>query len=221
MFCSIFSRKGAKVAKNFYVYFVLTPNTFACFAPWRELIAFVSRRGAEAAENFDVYFVLTPNTFAYFAPWRELIVFSLAEAQRPQGISMYILFSPQTPLRTLRLGESSFGFFSRKGAKVARNFDVGFVVTPNTSACSAPLRDYIFCLSQRRRGRRELRCLFCSYPNTFAYFAPWRELIVFLSRRGAEAARNFNVGFVVTPNTSAPLREFVLQPFRSGQTRLY
>jgi hypothetical protein len=57
VFCSIFSRKGAKVAKNFYVYFVLTPNTFACFAPWRELIVFISRRGAEAAENFNVLFL--------------------------------------------------------------------------------------------------------------------------------------------------------------------
>jgi hypothetical protein len=32
----IFSRKGAKAAKNFKFYFVLTLNTFAYFAPWRE-----------------------------------------------------------------------------------------------------------------------------------------------------------------------------------------
>jgi hypothetical protein len=51
------SRRGAEAAENFDVYFVLTPNTFACFAPWRELIAFVSRRGAEAAENFNVLFL--------------------------------------------------------------------------------------------------------------------------------------------------------------------
>jgi len=46
----VFSRKGAKVAKNFNFYFVLIRNTFAYFAPWRELIVFSSRRSAENAE---------------------------------------------------------------------------------------------------------------------------------------------------------------------------
>jgi hypothetical protein len=31
-----FSRRGAEVAENFFVYDVLTPNTFAGFASWRE-----------------------------------------------------------------------------------------------------------------------------------------------------------------------------------------
>ena len=69
-------------------------------------LLFISRKGAKVAKNFYFNFGSYPNTFAYFAPWRELIVFSLAEAQRPQRTSMFILFSPQTPLRTLRLGES-------------------------------------------------------------------------------------------------------------------
>ena len=74
-----FSRRGAEAAGNFSVYLVLTPNTFACFASWREYIVFISRRGAEAARNFDVCFVLTPNTFAYFASWREILCLSLAK----------------------------------------------------------------------------------------------------------------------------------------------
>ena len=52
-----FSRKGAKIAKNFNVSFVLTPNTFAYFASWRELFVFFSCRGAESAENFNVLFL--------------------------------------------------------------------------------------------------------------------------------------------------------------------
>ena len=104
----------------------------------------ISRRGAGFAENFIFYFALIPNTFAYFAPWRELIVFSLAEALRPQRISMFDLLLPLTPLRTLRLGEKFYVFISRKGAKVAKKLYVYFVLTQNTSACSAPLRDYIY-----------------------------------------------------------------------------
>jgi hypothetical protein len=77
------------------------------------IFVFFSRKGAKTAKNFDVCFVLTPNTFAYFAPWREISFFSLAEAQRPQRNSKFILFLPQTPLRTLRLGEKFYDFFSR------------------------------------------------------------------------------------------------------------
>jgi hypothetical protein len=58
------SRKGAKNAKSFNVAFVITPNTFAYFAPQRDLFVFISRGGAEAAENFNVYFVITTNSFA-------------------------------------------------------------------------------------------------------------------------------------------------------------
>jgi len=50
-------------------------------------------------------FVLTPNTFACFAPWRDFIYFSLAKAPRSPRTSMFELFLPQTPLRTLRPGE--------------------------------------------------------------------------------------------------------------------
>ena len=34
------SRRGAGVAENFFVYFVLIPNTFAYSAPWREILCF-------------------------------------------------------------------------------------------------------------------------------------------------------------------------------------
>ena len=49
-----FSRKGAETAEKFKVYFVFTPNTFACFASWRDLLFFFSRKGAKAAKNFNV-----------------------------------------------------------------------------------------------------------------------------------------------------------------------
>ena len=127
-------------------------------------VMFFSRRGAEPAENFDVYFVLTQNTFAYFAPWREILCFSLAKARRPPRTSCSCLFLSQTTLCILCLGEDLFVFFSRRGAEVAENFDVYFVLIQNTFAYFAPWREiFIFFLSQRRRGRRELHCIFCSY----------------------------------------------------------
>ena len=140
--CSIFSRKGAKAARNFDVSFVLTPNTFACFAPWRDYICFFLSQRRQGRQELRCLFCFTRNTFACSAPLRDYICFflslrrrgrrelqclfcfypkhlcvlcalarvylffSLAEAQRPQRTSMFILFSPQTPLRTLRLGES-------------------------------------------------------------------------------------------------------------------
>jgi hypothetical protein len=98
---------------------------------------------------------------------------------------MFVLFLPETPLRALRLGESIFVFFSRKGAKVAKNFDVCFVL-PETPLRALRLGESIFViffLSLRRRARREFQC-FVLTPNTFAGFAPWREYICFfLSQR--------------------------------------
>ena len=48
----IYSHRGAKNAKNFDVYLVLTPNSFAYFASWRELICFfLSQRRRERREN--------------------------------------------------------------------------------------------------------------------------------------------------------------------------
>jgi len=77
-------------------------------------------------------------------------------------------------------------FFSRKGAKVARNFDVYFVLTPNTAACSASLRDYIcfFSLAEAQGSQRT------SMFNLFLHETPLRTLrlgekfYVFLSSRG-------------------------------------
>jgi hypothetical protein len=63
-----------------------TKNTFADFAPWRELIVFFSRRGAGGAEKTNVCFVLTPDTFAGFAPWRDFIVFFSPRRQGRQEI---------------------------------------------------------------------------------------------------------------------------------------
>ena len=133
-----------------------------------------SRKGARIARNFNVFFVFSPNAFAYFVPRRDFIYFSLAKAPRSPRTSMFLLCLPQTPLRTLRLGESIF-FFSRRGAEAAVSFNVWFVFAPNTFAYFAPWREYIcFFLSQKRRARREFQC-FVLTPNTFACFAPWRE----------------------------------------------
>jgi hypothetical protein len=84
---------------------------------------------------------------------------------------MFVLFSPQTPLRTLRLGESSFGFFLAKAPR-----------SPGTSMLDlllpkTPLRALRLC-----------------------------EIIFFVSRRGAEAAENFDVYFVLTPTPLRTLR---------------
>jgi hypothetical protein len=46
-------------------------------------------------------------------------------------------------------------FFSRKGAKHAKNFYVWFVLIPDTSADSAPLRDYVcFPLAEAQGSQR-------------------------------------------------------------------
>ena len=102
-----FSRKGAKAAKNFFICFVLAPNTSACSASLREFIVFVSRRGAEAAVSFNVWFVFAPNTFAYFAPWRDYICF-FSRRGAGSAENFNVLLLPQTPLRALRLGESKY-----------------------------------------------------------------------------------------------------------------
>jgi len=47
----IYSRKGAKNAKNFDVYLVLTPNSFAYFTSWWDLFVFFSQRRKERREN--------------------------------------------------------------------------------------------------------------------------------------------------------------------------
>ena len=108
------------------------------------ILVFFSRKGARNARNFDVYFVLSSNTSAYPASLRDFIVFSLAEAQRPRRTSMFILFLPQPPLRALRLCEIMLVFFSRQGARNAKNFDVYFVLIPSIFACFAPWRELFF-----------------------------------------------------------------------------
>jgi hypothetical protein len=50
-------------------------------------------------------------------------------------------FLAREPLRTWRLGESLFVFVSRRGAEFAENFDVCFVVIPNSFAGFAPWRE--------------------------------------------------------------------------------
>ena len=45
---------------------------------------------------------------------RDIVFFSLAEAQRPQRTSMFDLFLPKKPLRTLRLGEKYHFFLSQR-----------------------------------------------------------------------------------------------------------
>jgi hypothetical protein len=77
-----------------------------------DLLMLYSRRGAEFAENFKVLFL--PQTPLRTSRLGEILLFfSLAEAQRPQRISMF-LFLPQTPLLTLRPGEILLFLFSQR-----------------------------------------------------------------------------------------------------------
>jgi len=166
-------------------------NTFACFAPWREIL-FFSLAEAQRPQRTSMFILFLPQTplralrpceiLLFFLSQRRrgrqelqclfrtypkhlcvlcvsarlYLFFSLAEAQRPPGTSIFISFLPQIPLRALRLGESLFVFISRRGAKTARNFDVCILLTPNTFACFAPWREFIcFFLSQRHQDRRQ------------------------------------------------------------------
>ena len=82
-------------------------------------------------------------------------MFFLAKAPRSPRTSMFDLFLPQATLRALRLGEILLFYFSRKGAKAAKNFFICFVLAPNTSACSASLREFIVFVSRRGAGSAE------------------------------------------------------------------
>jgi hypothetical protein len=95
----------------------------------------------------------------------------LAEAQGSQRTSLFILLLPQTTLRALRPGENKIVLFSRRGAGSAEKTNVYFVLTKNTSANSAPLRDYIyFFLAKAPRSPRT------SIPILFLYEIPLRTL---------------------------------------------
>ena len=139
-FYIFFSRKGAKIAKNFSVVFVLIPNTFTYFVPRRGLtidslaeaqspqrismfcsypkhlcvlcvltrfyISFLSQRRQDRQELICLICSYPRNLCVLCASARLYLFFSLAEAQRPQRNTKFILFSHKTPLRALRLGES-------------------------------------------------------------------------------------------------------------------
>ena len=67
-------------------------------------------------------------------------------------------------------------YFPRKGAKIAKNIFVWFVLTTNTFAYFAPWRELIVFFS--RKGAKIAKnnyVWFVLTPNTFAGFAPWRE----------------------------------------------
>jgi len=59
---------------------------------------------------------------------------------RKENQKLYFL-TLKKPLRASRPGESLFVFVSRRGAEIAENFDVYFVVNPNSFAGFAPWRD--------------------------------------------------------------------------------
>ena len=141
---------------------------------------------------------------------------------------MFDLFLPQTPLRTLRLCEIIFVFFSRKGAKAAKNFDVYLVLILNTFACFAPWREYIcFYLSQRRQGRRELLCLICSYPKHLCELCASARLYLFFSlAKAPRPPRTSMFIWFLSSNTFAcfaPWREYIyfyLSQRRRGRREL-
>jgi hypothetical protein len=65
------NRRDAGVEENFNVYFVLIRNTFAYFAPWRELIVFslAEARGSQRTSMFNLFLVLRPgeSLFVFFS----------------------------------------------------------------------------------------------------------------------------------------------------------
>jgi hypothetical protein len=130
--------------------FVLTPNTFAGFAAWREFICiFLSQRRRGRGELRCLFCCYSEQLCGLarliypgirYAPSR-LRHYLLSQRREDRQELQFVLCLPQTPLRALRLGESLSVFFSRRGAEIAENFYVYFVVTPNTFACFAPWRE--------------------------------------------------------------------------------
>ena len=90
----------------------------------------------------------------------------------------------QKPFRVLRMAVSSFVFSLAKAPRPPRTSMFDLFLPQNLCVLCVSARLYLFFLSQRRRGRRELRCLICSYPKTSACSASLREFIYFfLSQR--------------------------------------
>ena len=76
-------------------------------------------------------------------------------------------------------------FSSRKGAKTAKNFNVYFVLTPNTSACSASLRDYIcfFSLAEAQGSQRNSKLILFLPETPLRALRLGEKFYVFLSQR--------------------------------------
>ena len=54
-------------------------------------------------------------------------------------------------------------------------------------------KGYRNLLSQRRRGRKELHCLFCSYMKDLCVLCALARNFMFFFRKGDKVAKNFNV----------------------------
>ena len=67
---------------------------------------------------------------------------------------------------------------------------------------------YLFFLSQRRRGRKELRCLICCYPNTAACSASLRDYVCFFSLVKARRTPRTSLFVLLLPKK--PLRTWRL-----------
>jgi hypothetical protein len=90
-FNDCFSRRGAETAKNFNVAFVLTLNTFACFAPWREYICFFSLAKAPRPQRTSMFDLFLPQELLRALRLSEILyIFSLAKTPRTPGISMLL-----------------------------------------------------------------------------------------------------------------------------------
>ena len=76
------SRRDAGVAENFIAYFVLIPNAFAYFAPWRELIVFLLSPRRQGRQELLCLFYSYDKYLCDLCVSARLYLFFLAEAQR-------------------------------------------------------------------------------------------------------------------------------------------
>ena len=115
-------------------------------------------------------------------------------------------------------------FFSRRGAKAAKNFYVRFILIPNTSANSAPLRDYMYFSLAEAQGSQRTQMFNLFLPKTPLRAPRLCEIIAFSSRRGAgyaevidvtkskNALRAWRPGESIDANLSNPPRAPVANP---------
>ena len=154
------SRRGAGIAENFIVYFVLIPNAFTYFAPWRELIVFLLSPRRQGRQELLCLFYSYDKYLCDLCVSARLYLFFLAETQRKPMCVFFL--TPNTFAYFAPWREFICFFLSQRRCARRELRRLIYPYPKHLCVLRALVRVNCFSLSQRRQ---ELQCLFCSYPK--------------------------------------------------------